>query len=191
MKSENRTILKQVLRTYNIELEVYRDAGSVAENIQTIKGVEEFVVNYTHKMPKEYLLSFWFQLAYIHFTQNDYKKALSWVNKILQFKNRGVRPDIQVQSRMLNLMIHLELENMFVLRYFVDSAKRFIKKMKGLEEYEKTLLTFFSKISKAPLLEFKPLFNGLNEELIQSAKSEDPIFRQDYIDYRSWIEQRV
>lgn len=191
LKSENRTILKQVLRTYNVELEVYRDSGSVEENIETINEVEEFVVAYTNKMPKEYLLSFWFQLSYIHFTRTDYKKALSWVNKILQFKNRGIRPDIQVQSRMLNLMIHLELENMFVLRYFVDSAKRFIKKMKGLEDYEKTLLSFFSKISKAPLLEFKPLFKGLNEDLIQSAKPEDPIFQQDYIDYRGWIEHRV
>lgn len=191
LKTENRTILKQVARTYNIELEVYRDAGMTLEKADTIKDVEEFVSAHTHKMPKEYLVSFWFQLAYIHFVNKDYKTALSWVNQILQFKDRTVRPDIQVQARMLNLMIHLEMENMMVLRYFVDSAKRFIKKMKGLEAYEKTLLSFFSKISQAPLLEYKTLFQELNSTLIENTRSDAAIFQQDYIDYAKWIEDRI
>ncbi len=191
LKSENRTILKQVARTYNIELEVYRDAGMLDEKASAITDVTGFVEQYAQKMPKEYVISFWFQLAYISFSKKDYKEALNWVNKILQFMDRTVRPDIQVQCRMLNLMIHFELGNMFVLRYFVDSAKRFIKKMKGLDDHEKLLLSFFSKISKVPVADYKELFQKLNVELIEKASSDSPIFQQDYIDYRNWIEQRI
>ena len=190
LKSENRTILKQVLRTYNIELEVYRDADLIQENIVTIREVEQFILLHQQKVPKDYLISYWFQLAYINFVLGEFKLAVGWVNRILQFKDRKIRPDIQAHARFLNLMIHLDLKNLFALGYFVASAKRFVKKVKVLDDHEKELLKFFGKVSRVPLLEIPAMFNGLKQLVIVGVEDDDPIFQQDFIDYQSWIEAR-
>lgn len=191
LKSENRTILKQVLRTYNIELELYRDTDSFNENIERIREVEVFITKNIQKIPKQYVLSFWFQLAYINFMQREFKKAVSWVNRILQFKDRKVRPDIQAHARFLNLMIHTDLKNLFALGYFVASAKRFVKKIKVLDDHEKQLLKFFGVISRTPLLEIPVKFQELMVNLIENSAEDSPLNQQDYIDYKRWVEERI
>ena len=89
--SENKTLLKQILRTYNSELEIYRDVGWHKEKAGRINDIEGFVQNHRHKMPKEYLMSFWFQLAYIHFMQQNYNSAVVWVTELINAKFKGVR----------------------------------------------------------------------------------------------------
>ena len=106
--SENRTLLKQILRTYNIELEIYRDSEMITNKEDFILKTEEFVNAYVQKMPKEYLASFWFQLASIHFMRKDYNRSLQWINKFLNARFKEGRKDLQIQIRLLNLMVHFE-----------------------------------------------------------------------------------
>lgn len=191
VRSENRTLLKQILRTYNMELEVYRDTRRFEQHPEMIEHVEAFVSKHTYKMPAEYLISFWFQLANIRFMQEDFKKALYWVNQIMQSKIK-TRRDLLVQARMLNLMIHVEQQNLFVLRYFVDSARRYLRKGRTIEPYENILLGFFSRIGKAPLLEYNKEFKNLQTQLFpESGETVVPENILDYIDYRLWLSKKV
>ena len=118
-RSENKSLLKQILRTFNIELEIYRVQRLYRNDPKYVDDTEVFVVSNKMKMPNEYLISFWFQLAHIRFEQKDLQKSLKWVNMIIQTNFRDVRIDIQLQARFLNLLVHLEQKNIFVLRYFV------------------------------------------------------------------------
>ena len=163
--SENKTLLKQILRTYNIELELYRDTKTYDEHLEFIDATEAFITANKHKMPKEYLLSFWFQLANIHFMRKDFDRSLQWINQLLNAKFQGIERALLVHARMLNLMVHLEQQNLFVLRYFVDSTRRFIRKIKQLDEHEKILLSFFSRISNTSPLEYKDRFAELYRRL--------------------------
>lgn len=190
LRSENRTILKQVLRTYNIELEVYRDAELITERASAIDDVEAFVIKHAQKMPKEYLVSFWFQLGYIQFMRKEFRSAVRWINQIIQFKDRTVRPDIQIHARILNLMIHLDLKNIMALGYFVASARRFIRRMRPLLDHEKQLLAFFSAAVKIPLLEYPQHFQKLKASLILSTTEEHPIRQQDFINFDKWVSDR-
>ncbi len=190
--SENKSLMKQILRTYNIELEIYRDEHLYSENPTHIENTEIFVEAYKFKMPKDYLISFWFQLANIRFLQKDYKSALKWANDIIQMNFRNVREDIQIQARFLNLLIHLEQNNMFVLRYFVDHTRRFIKKRKIMEAHEKILLGFFSKLGRIPSSEYREEYQKLYLKLFPSG--EDPMMSRellDYVDYDRWLVQKL
>ena len=139
-------------------------------------------------MPKSYLLSFWFQLANIHFMQRNFDHALSWINEILNTRDKSIRADLQIHARMMNLMIHLEQQNMFVLRYFVDSTRRFLKKQRAVAEHESILLKFFSSIAQAPVMEYRDRFRSLSERLFpQSGESLVPK-SLDYLDYKAWID---
>lgn len=189
---ENRKLLKQILRTYNIELEIYRDTKEFSGKEEFIESVEHFVEKYRYKMSSEYLISFWFQLGYIFFLQKNFKKALKWVNNILSNTVKSVREDIHIQARMLNLMIHLEQQNLFVLRYYVDNTRRFLRKKKVIEPFEATLLRFFSAIGKSTESEYKNKYQELYIELFP--ENEPPLIEQntlDYIDYKAWLEEKL
>ncbi len=191
-KSENRSLLKQIMRTYNIELEIYRDQQLYLEDPGYIDSTEAFVVKYRFKMPKEYLILFWFQLANIRFMQNDFANALKWVNEIIQTNFRDIRKDIQMQARFLNLLVHLEQKNMFVLRYFVDSTRRFVKKRKEMELFEKILLGFFSKMGRIPESEYQDGYSEVYEKLFPDNEAAIISSNQlDYVDYRAWLRKKL
>ena len=188
--SENKTLLKHILRTYNIELELYRDTRAFDKRPAEIERIKAFVISNKNKMPQSYLISFWFQLANIYFEQQRLDQALTCINELLNTSARNERMDLQIQARMLNMMIHLEKQNLFVLRYFVDSTRRFLKKMRPLEAYENELLRFFSNIANAPLLEYNQRFATLQQTLFPSV--DEPLVPPsilDYIDYKNWIER--
>ena len=188
----NRTLLKQILRTYNVELEIYRDTGSLYVGSNQLEQLEQFVNSNSAKMPVEYWLSFSFQLANIHFVNKEHHKALYWINMIINNKHKEYRPDIHLQARWLNLMIHTDQRNLFVLRYFVDSTRRFIRKGRRLKSHEDVLLRFFSAIGRAPLLDYPERFLQLREELFP--KGSETIIPQeelDYVNISSWIDGKI
>ena len=193
LKTENRSLLKQIMRSYSLELELYRNSD-IKDNstLQFVATTEQFLEKNKNKLPKSYLLSLWFQLAYIWFVKDDFDAAQKWLNKLLNTKFDDIRVDLQIQARMLNLIIHFEQGNYFVLRHFVGATRRFLKKVKGVEEFEKILLGFFTKLSTAPKYEYKEMFQVLYERLFLAedyALVSDTIL--DYIDYESWIRKRI
>lgn len=89
-------------------------------------------------------------------------------------------------------MVHLEQQNMFVLRHFVESTKRFINKLGDIADYQKVLLRFFSKIGQAYPYEYKELYQELYEQLFPE-NGESPLSQSamDFIDYKTWIEGKI
>lgn len=190
--TENRVLLKQILRTYNIELEIYRSSKMYIEKAGFINSTEAFVNDNINRMPKEYLISFWFQLANIHFMKKDFPKALHWVNLLLNTRFKNVRQDLQLQARMLNLMIHLGQQNLFVLRYYVDSTRRYMKKVQEIMPYQEVILKFFVKIGNLPLSDYRSAFETLKKQLFPAeGEALVPADVLDYIDYQEWIEGKL
>lgn len=189
LTGNNKGLLKQVLRTYNIELEIYRDGKNYAAQKEYLENIDAFICENEGKMPSEYLLSFSFQLAYINFMQKEYSRALYWVNRVLNNRFDGQRPDLQIQVRMLNLMLHFEQQNIFVLRHFVESTKRFMNKVAEIQPHEYALLKFFSKIGQAFPHQYKALFAELHSQLF--AVDADAAVPFDFIDYKTWIEEKT
>lgn len=192
LTSESKTLVKQMLRTYNIELEIYRSTKTFHTQAGFIESTERFVTNNGHRMPAEYLVSFWFQLANIHFMMKNFSRSLHWVNQLLNARLKGERVDLQAQAHFLNLMVHLEQQNLFVLRYFVDSARRFLKKSKEVQPFEEVLLKFFVKMGKLELLEYKNAFRELQSQLFPAGEpSLVPVEILGYIDYREWLASKI
>ncbi len=186
--TEKKSMLKQVLRTYNLELEIYRNRKGKS-NLAFALETAQFIEANRNKIPKDYLLSFWFQLGHISFTGGRYDEALKWLNNILNDIRPGIRPDLQKHARMLNIIIHLEQKNDFVLRYFVDSTRRFIKKHSTLHTYEDVLLKMFAKLSNTPPGTHRKLYRDVYEELF-TADSQPAVPDEvlDYINYKEWLE---
>jgi hypothetical protein len=176
---------RQILRMYNIELEIYRDNEALEKGISLIHDIEKLIKTHANTTPREYLISLWFQFAYIYFLKKDFKSALHWINEIMNSSFASLRPDLHIQTHFLNLMVHFELKNFFVMRYFVDSTKRFGKKNQSFKPHHKKLLEFFTKISGAPESEYRALFEKLYEEVVPG--NSIPAIDLDYINWNKWI----
>jgi tetratricopeptide (TPR) repeat protein len=175
-----------ILRTYNIELEIYRDKESLEKAISLINDILELLEGHRGKAPESYLISLWFQFAYIYFLRKEFRISLHWLNEILNSTFADKRKDLYLQAHLLNLMVHFELRNFFVMRYFVASAKRFFSRNTALLPYHTILLSFFIKVSGAPDSEHQSLFRKLNNDLFSAAET-IPASELDYINWKKWI----
>jgi len=193
LTTEKKSLLKQVLRTYNIELEIYRDKNRKAKpDFSFVADTEKFLHTNRNKIPKDYMLSLWFQLAHIHFTHGRFDDALKWLNNILNNKFGDRRMDLQKSARMLNILVHFEQKNFFVLRYFIDSTRRFIKKHAEVTTYDDWILRCFARASNLPEYEHKGIFKELYHALFppnEDAQIPDAVL--DYIDYREWLKKKL
>ncbi|MCC6462720.1 MAG: hypothetical protein IT260_19795, partial [Saprospiraceae bacterium] len=188
LPDSRRPVLKQLVRTLNIELEIYRHAPDPAQFDPFFQDAEAFVKKTAPKMPGEYLLSFQFQFAWISFLKKDFSKALSWVNEALNESRKVGKSPIFRHILLLNLMIHCERRNIFVLRYFVENTRRQFKKSGDTQAFERELLHFFSKIGQSPASEFKALYLELRRRLFpEEAPSLVPEDALRMLDLRRWL----
>lgn len=191
LKNKSGITVKLLLRTYNVELEMYRDTHDWVKGAEKIKEISEFLAKYENNVPGIYKLLFYYQFAYIYFMKNDLDKSLRWTNEIINEKFSLEREDILSYARFLNLIIHFELKNVTVLKYAVDSTRRFLNKKRNLREFEKTLLHFFSKVSMdLPEKHFK-LLAKLKDELFVSTNIKEKEDILDYLDFESWIDDKL
>lgn len=183
--------IRLILRTYNIELELYRDQQAMEQAKAAIADIQYFIDRQEGHVPPSYLLSFWFQFANLFFLEKDYDRALHWINVVLNHNFKQVREDLQIYIRWLNLMVHLELKNYFVLRYYVGSMRRFIKAKKTtLEPYEQLLLRFFTSTSSLGESDFKEAFGKLHSQLKEQEETLKKKRVLDYIDFLTWTARR-
>lgn len=183
--------IRLILRTYNIELEIYRDRQAIDLAKVAIGDIQSFLLAQGENVPPSYLLSFWFQFAYLYFLDQDYEQALHWINMVLNRKFADTRYDLQLFIRWLNLMVQLELQNYFVLRYNVDSMRRFIKKKADPFVYEQLLLRFFINISHLGESDFKAAFQKLHDQLLEERESMVAGRVLDYIDFLRWAKEKT
>lgn len=180
--------IKEKLRLYNIELEIHRSLKELHTTHEVIDEIQQFVEQHKTLVPGNYQLSFRFQFTTIYFLKNDYRKALHWINAILNNQDKKDRKDLITYTHWLNLLVHYELGNGFTLRYLIDSMKKHLKKQKNIEVYEKTLLKFLSKTVELDPKQKKNAFASLQKEI---ANHPFPDHMLGYVDFDEWIDKKV
>ena len=186
LKNAQKFSIKLQLRTYNIELEMYRDLKEFEKGIKVIVQAEKYLLENEKIISPDYHVMLRYQFAYIFFMQKDYSNSLRWVNQIIQTPFKNYRKDLQRYARILNLMIHFELGNLIVLKYAVENCRRFLKKPADFRgetpvlPFAKVLLHFFSKVCNAPLSNYSQLFEKLKVNLFDA---EPPILNDNILDY--------
>ena len=191
LQSESKFSVKLKLRTYNIELEMYRDTRNFSKGVQLIKEIEAFLQTHKKSIPQEYYLLLWYQFANIYFMKKEYHASMKYVNEITGTRFGDSVNDLERYARLLNLMIHLNLDNIIVLKYAVEGCRRFLRKVKKVHEFEKVLLRFFSKICNALKREYKSLFSQLHQDLFEKQEKLVDENILDFLDFKTWIEDHL
>jgi hypothetical protein len=133
----------------------------------------------------------YYNIAYMHFGNADYRSALKWLNKILN-EQEGTRPDILCFSKLFLLLVQFELNNTDILPYLVTSTERFLVKHGRNFKCEKLLLAFFKKSLKINSKEdFSSLLKTTHGQLLETTS--DPFEKKAlyYFDFISWMESKI
>ncbi|WP_378180733.1 hypothetical protein [Aquimarina sp. SS2-1] len=185
IESFSAAIIKETLRLYNMELEIHRTLKDLHNTEDVVENIQDFIEENSTNIPGDYRLSFRFQFANIYFQKREYKKSLRWINDILNHQTKKDRKDLITHTYWLNILVHYELENGCTLKYLITVFKKYLKKHKNIDSYEKVLFKFLAKTVEYPREKKKEAFRKLSEEL-----KEHPIPKHvlEYINFTSWID---
>ena len=189
--NSSRFTVRLWIRVYNVELEMYRDSRQLKKGIALVNEINNFLEKHPKAIPADYLLLFYYQFACIYFLAKNTTQALHWLNAIINTNFKDNRTDIQGYARLLNLVIHFELNNIILLRYAVHSCRRFLKKLKMLQPFESEMLSLFSKLSTTHKRQHQQLFAETYNQLFAAGNSHQHSGALDYIDMKSWLEEKM
>ncbi len=155
---------------------------------EIVRGIEKF--DTIHFDPKKLFLHY--NVAKMYFGKKDFKSALKWINKILNYEKGGIRTDILCFSKIILLLVHFELENMDILPYLVSSTERFLVKQGRNYGFETALLKFFKR---SLLVKSKPEMHDLLQETKDKITEilKDPFEKKvsGFFDFVFWFENKL
>lgn len=170
---------------------VYNRSGNSEKALELIAGIESDI-----KESKEAGSKFWaplyFSMSVSCFIAQDHRNALYWINEILIDLKGNVRHDLQAMTRMLFLIIHLDLENNELLEYRTVSTYRFLLKKGGLNTFEKKMIRFLKDNNYKDTRALNKAFSELKLEL-EVVVNKDPVIwaNLDLFDLLTWLEAKV
>jgi len=176
------------LRTYNHELELYRDLGEIKKGVELSGEVMAFMERYDRILTQEYKILFHYQIAYFFFANSNYSHSLEHLNYILNDKET-FRTDLQAYTRILNLMVHYELKNYDLIEYLAKSTQRYLNKRNRLYRFEKEILKFFYHVSKTNNQDAIFKLKQLKEKLMSI--EEDQSEPLDFTNMLVWIQSKL
>jgi len=144
------------------------------------------------RLDKHYILIFYYKIACLYFGADEYKRALSWLNKIIRQGEDDLRLDIHSFARILALICHYELQNYDTMDYQIKSTYRFLIRHGNLGPFQHLILDFIRLLLRDPDEKKLPTaFLKLKKDMMRLSK--DPYSNKAfvYFDMISWLESKL
>lgn len=193
IKNKQDTLVYSFVFSYRVESRMYIISGQFNKGILIIPEIENGLEQYKGKLNKPAELEFYMNISLLYFGSEKYRKALLWINKILNESKTDVRQDIFIYARIINLIIHFELGNEELLERIVKSTYYFLHKRNKLYQFETIILNFIRKElqkikTKEELIE---AFKKLKSQIVKISKDpyEEKVLQ--YFDFISWLESKI
>ncbi len=178
--------------SYDTELNLYLKTGELEKGIPLVEEIESGLEKFKDKINKESEVLFAYNIAYLFFGLGDYNNSLKWINIIINDKELNIREDIQCFARILNLLIHYELNNYDLIEYIMKSTRRYLSSKNKLNKFELIILNYIRKLINANTKddkifiyrEWKKELNAISEDIPEIKASE-------YFDFIAWLDSNV
>lgn len=178
--------------TYNLELFAYTDTGNFEKGMQIAGAIEHGLEQYNDYIDDAMRLTFYYNLAMLHFVAEKYRESLNWINRIINETDMEVREDVYCFARIFSLILHFELGNYDLLEYLLKSTYRFLYKRNRLYQFETVVLRFIRKLTRIHTREqLHVLFVDIRKELQPLAQ--DPYEKKAFEFFHPvlWLESKI
>lgn len=164
---------------WNIELLYYLNRGELDRSAEVIAEVENGLIRHADLLLPTTYITLCYNSTMFYFLAGKYRKALEYVNAILNERRIEIKRDLHDFARVLGLITHYELHNIDILDNMLRSARRFLRQrdtVGGLENMVlraiKDLLFSVDQTSEQRI--FRSLYKELTTILHASDNQELP-----------------
>lgn len=176
----------------NQELVLLHAMGEFQKSVDLIPYVEEQEEQYGDKLSKEMEVLLTYNKAYSYFGIGDYKKALQYLNIVLNDNEQNLRQDIYSFARLFNIVIHYELENYDFLEYVVKSTNRYLSKQDRDFLIESACIKHIRKLAKTQsAVQRIEVFEKMNEEISELLEDQNERVVLEYFNIAAWIKSKL
>ena len=178
--------------TYNQELVLLHKLGEFEKSVELAQSIEKKQESFDEKVSKEMEVLLTYNKAYSYFGIGDYKRALSYLNEVLNDNEQNLRQDVYSFARLFNLVIHYELENYDFLEYVVKSTNRYLSKHERDYQIENACIKYIRKLSKSQSGVNKiEVFEGMKTEIAKLLEDHNERVVLEYFDIMAWIDSKL
>ncbi|MBL4703235.1 MAG: hypothetical protein JKY54_01855 [Flavobacteriales bacterium] len=134
------------------------------------------------------LMSFYMVNAYLGNGQP--KLALKAINNYLNNAQKTLKQDSFVLARIINLLVHVELNNLDLLDYELDATYKYLKSKKRIHPFEEASIKFVRNvINRSSSKEFGVYLDQYHNDLskVRTMKYEQVVF--EFFDFLGWIDR--
>lgn len=182
---------KNFYRYHDLLLRIHIAKGDYKKALALVPPIEEGIKLYAENIHSGRIINMYYYISYAYFGIGDFRTALRWVNKIISDKT-DLRSDLLCFSRLLNLMIHMELNNQMQLEYVFKSTYSYFIKRERLFKLEDYFLKFLKKNLEPLSAKDQQLsFSAFKSDLILLLN--DPYEKRalEYFDFISWLDSKI
>lgn len=178
--------------TYNQELHMLHVRGEMQQSVDLLEIIDKEKKVYEGKISKEQEVTFLYNQAYSYFGVENYKRSLSFINEVLNDNEQNLRQDIYGFSRLLNLILHYELENYDFLEYAIKSTNRYLSKTKRNYQIESVFIKYIRKASKVADSSVKlKIFKEMKTEVDALLNIHQERVILEFFDVSAWIHSKI
>ena len=181
-----------LIYTHNIEFSIYLDTGQFQKAEKILTEIEALLQSQKNSR-LSFELSFNLNKALFYFGNNDYHKAISCINFILNKKKADVLEDHYSFAKIFSLILHFERGNIELLPYLIRSVYRYLLRKNKLYIIESVFLEFIR--TKLFLInnkkDFIEAFQSLREKLIIVFENPLETIFLEFFDIISWLESKI
>lgn len=165
--------------------------GSFQEATEIVPKLEEEIVYFSEKLDPQRTLVFYYKIGCIYFGNGQFKEAITYLQKVIDYKDVHISESIHCFARILSLIAHYEAGLDEKLESQIKSTYHFLKKMRNLQAVQLEIIQFMRKMHTLTPENVKSQFIQLKDRL---AKHEnDPYEKRPfmYLDIISWLESKI
>lgn len=185
-------IIKHFEFSMVLELNLLNKLGKYEEGVNLISQIEKKIIENKSLLDAQHRLLFSYLFVIIYFGNNEYKKSLFWINKILNNGILDIRTDIYCFVRIFNLILHFELDNIETMESMIKSTYRFLLKRNKIYQLETIALAMIKRLPTLSTKEnFDNLYISIKTELIllyQDSFERTPF---EYFDFISYLTSKI
>lgn len=178
--------------SYYHELVLLHSTGEFQKSVDLIPVIEKQQEMYDEKISKEMEVLLAYNKAYSCFGVGNYKRALQYLNDVLNDNEQNLRQDVYSFARLFNLVIHYELENYDFLDYVIKSTNRYLSKHDRDYEIENVCIKHIRKLSKTPTaVNRMEIFERMNEDITRLLEDHNERVVLEYFNISAWVNSKI
>jgi hypothetical protein len=184
--------LRVVGVSFPLQLNLYKDKKDFSQASILANNVSESLERFDKMLNQYEVIPMIYGVSVVLCGDGKYKEALKWINLLLNDFKNAMRQDIYAFAKILEIIIHYELNNEELIEFITVSTKRHLSSRKKLFKIEKVFLDNMMKICiELDGQKRKNLFMNFHSELLETLKDQNQKRALQYFDLLSWVKNKI